>query len=115
MPMQKYIRALCYEHHVEMRLRQVLPKAQPESTPFLTYACPEPGCAVHYNSSEGYFIAAPDGSQIERDMAPLVRCVRDKTLMYLAAIPQRDLRHWKCPQCDAVRTNDELTEKLRTP
>lgn len=35
MPMQEYIRVLCYEHHVEMRLRQVLLKAQPESGNFL--------------------------------------------------------------------------------
>ena len=63
MPMQKYIRVLCYEHYVEMRLRQVLPKAQPESRQLFTYVCPEPGCVVHYNSSEGYFIAVQDGSQ----------------------------------------------------
>jgi hypothetical protein len=111
MPMQKYIRVLCYEHHVEMRLRQVLPKAQPESTLFLTYTCPEPGCAVHYNSSEGYFVAASGGNQVERDMTPRVKCTRDAALMYLAAVPRRDVRHWRCPQCDEVRTNGELAHK----
>jgi hypothetical protein len=111
MPMQKYIRVLCYEHHVEMRLRQVLPKAHLESRQFLTYVCPEPGCVVHYKSSEGYFIAASDGSQCERNMTPRVRCKRDQAPMYLAAVPQRDLRHWRCPQCDTVRTYDELAQK----
>ena len=111
MPMQKYIRALCYEHHVEMRLRQVLQKVQPESRQFLTFACPEPGCAVHYSSLEGYFIAAPDGSRIERSMTPLVTCVWDKTPMYLAAVPQGNLRHWRCTQCDTVRTSEELAQK----
>jgi hypothetical protein len=105
MPMQKYIRVLCYEHHVEMRLRQVLPKSQPESGLFLTYACPEPSCAVHYNSSEGYSVAAPDGNQNEREITPRVRCVRDEAPMYLTAVPQRNVRHWRCPQCNTVCTN----------
>jgi hypothetical protein len=111
MPMQKYIRVLCYEHHVEMRLRQVLPKAQPQSALFLTYACPEPSCVVHYNSSEGYFVAALEGNQIEREITPGVRCMRDGALMYLAAVPGRDVRRWRCPQCDTVRTSDELAQK----
>ncbi|SRR3989442_715248 len=67
MPMQKYIRALCHEHHVEMRHKQVLLKMQGEFKQFLTYVCPESGCAVHYNSSEGYFLTTPDGGQIEWD------------------------------------------------
>jgi hypothetical protein len=79
--MKEYIRVLCYEHHVEMPLRQVLPKAQPESRQFLTYACPEPGCVVNYNSSEGYFMAAPEGSRIERGMTPRVMCMQDKAPM----------------------------------
>jgi hypothetical protein len=108
---EKYFRVLCYEHHVE--LSQVLPK-QPESRQFLTYACPEPGCAVHYNSSEGYFMAAPEGSRIERAMTPRVMCMQDKALMYLTAVPQIDVRHRKCPQCDTIRTNDALAQRQRS-
>jgi len=107
MPMQKYIRALCHEHHVEMRHKQVLLKMQAEFKQFLTYVCPESGCAVHYNSSEGYFLTTPDGGQIEWDATRRVRCLRDGSPMYLAAVPKRDLRYWRCPQCDTSRTNND--------
>lgn len=112
--MEKDIRALCYQHHVEMRIRQVPPNAQPESRQFPTYACPEEGCAIQYNSSEGYFIAVLEGSQIEQGMQPRVMCLQDKALMYLTAVPQIDVRHWKCPQCAAIRTNDKLAQRQRS-
>lgn len=107
MPPQKYIRALCHEHHVEMRFKQLRPGEQEEARQSPTYACPEGGCPVHYNALEGYFIIAPDASETERDMTPRVRCLRDNVPMYLSAVPRRDLRHWRCPQCDTDRTNAE--------
>lgn len=107
MPGQKYIRPLCHEHHVEMGFKQTPPEDQKQPRQFLTYACPELGCPIHYNALKGYFIIAPDASQTERDITPRVRCLRDNAPMYLTAIPRRDLRHWRCPQCDAQRTNEE--------
>lgn len=107
MPAQKYIRALCHEHHVEMRFKRAPPEEIQEARQSQTYACPEIGCLIHYNALDGYFILALGRSQVEQIMIPRVRCLRDNSPMYLAAVPKRDLRHWQCPQCDAKRTNQE--------
>ena len=91
----KELRALCFEHHVKMRLNRSL------------YACTQPDCLVHYNVYRGYFIL--DGNTNELDMVPRVRCLHDGTPMYLAEInpEKRGFRLWICPQCDRRRTNEE--------
>jgi hypothetical protein len=115
----KELRALCHEHHVEMRLNQSLSNSEGDATQTLAYACTDPDCPVHYNTSRGYFILSQDGNMNELDMVPGVRCPHDGTPMYLAEIDhwKRDFRLWRCPQCEASRSNEEgLTgsQPLRT-
>lgn len=94
----KQLRALCHEHHVEMRTTEAI---QTE------YACPKPDCAVRYSPSNGYFIAAKDG-EVEFAMIPRRRCPNDGQPMYLAEISpeKRAFRLWRCPKCDSSRTNE---------
>ena len=101
--------ALCHEHHIEMRLNQSLLKSKGEDTQTLSYACTEPDCLVHYNSSRGYFMLSQDGSTSELDMLPRVRCLHDGMPMYLSGVNpnNRGFRLWRCPQCDGSRTNEE--------
>ncbi len=75
----KELRALCHEHHAEMRLNQSL-----------------------LNSEE-------NGNTNELDMVPNVRCPHDGTPMYLAEVDpdKKGFRLWICPQCDGRRTNEE--------
>jgi hypothetical protein len=104
---------LCYEHHVEMSLVQILLRllkgdAYPAQT--LAYACPEPDCLIHYNSPVGYF-TTQDGTQLERESAPRVACPHHGLPMYLGEVkPERSFRLWRCPQlgCHASRTNEDL-------
>ena len=105
----KELRALCHEHHVEMRLSQSLSNSEGNAIQTLAYACTEPDCLVHYNISRGYFTLSQNGKTNELDMVPRVRCRHDGTPMYLAEIDQekRDFRLWICPQCDGRRTNEE--------
>jgi hypothetical protein len=93
----KKLRALCHEHHVEMRLNQSL-----------TYVCTEHDCLVRYNTSRGYFMLSQNGN-IEEDMVPRVRCPHDGAPMYLdeISVEKRDFRLWRCPQCEASRSNEE--------
>jgi hypothetical protein len=79
-----------------------------QSTETPAYACSARDCAVHYTPSEGYFVAGEQG-QVELDVISRVKCPRDGQPMYLAEInPQkRAFRLWRCPQCDASRTNEE--------
>jgi hypothetical protein len=97
--MSTKLQPLCYEHHVSMNPVKILIKGDRHLTPALAYACPEPGCLIHYNSPAGYFIAP----------MPDVTCPHHRVLMYLAEVkPQnRSFRLWRCPQCDATHTNDE--------
>jgi len=96
---------LCYEHHTEMLLKR---RSEPPET-FL-YACREPGCFIHYHSSQGYFIEPQDGDTSEREIKPDVHCPKDGRVMYLAEVrpEKKSFRLWKCPQCDAIRTNGEI-------
>ena len=113
----KQLHALCHEHHIEMRLTDVLIKTEGAPTHTSTYACPEPDCAVSYTPSKGYFLAAKHG-QVEHDMTPRVTCRRDGQRMYLAEInpEKRAFRLWRCPLCDSIRTNEEgLVNELPTP
>jgi hypothetical protein len=105
----KELRALCHEHHVKMRLNQILLNSKDGTTQTLTYACTEPDCLVQYNISRGYFIVSQNGNTNGQDMVPRVRCLHDGTPMYLAEIDpdKRGFRLWICPQCDGRRTNEE--------
>jgi hypothetical protein len=105
----KELRALCHEHHVEMRLNQRILNSKGDVKHTIAYACTEPDCLVHYNIYRGYFMLSQDGNANEVDMVPRVRCLHDGTPMYLAEIDRekRDFRLWKCPQCDGRRTNEE--------
>ncbi len=103
---------LCYEHHVEMSLVQILLRLlrndiYPAQT--LAYACPEPGCLIGYTSPMGYFLTQ-DGTEIERDSTLGVACPDHGLPMYLAEVkPQkRSFRLWRCPQfgCTASLTNE---------
>jgi len=72
------------------------------------YACPKPDCSVRYSPSNGYFLA-PEHGQVESYLTPRVTCPCDGQRMYLAEInrEKRAFRLWRCPQCDASRTNEE--------
>jgi hypothetical protein len=103
------LRALCHEHHVEMKFNHSLMDSEDDCTQTLAYACTQSDCLVHYNIFRGYFILNQNGNTHQVDMVPKVQCPRDGAPMYLAEINQekRDFRLWKCPQCDGRRTNEE--------
>jgi hypothetical protein len=103
------LQPLCHEHHLEMRLTQVPLQTGSEPSQSLVYACPEPDCLVHYNSSGGYFALLQNGNGIDRDMMPELVCSQDGLPMYLAAVltTQRSFRLWRCPQCNSSRRNDD--------
>jgi hypothetical protein len=98
------LQPLCYEHHVLMSPVNILIKGEMHLAPALAYACPEPGCLIHYNSPTGYFITP----------MPEVTCPHHKLPMYLAEVkPQnRSFRLWRCPQCAATHTNEEDLAQL---
>lgn len=104
----KELRALCHEHHVEMRPNQGLSQGESELTQTLTHACTAPDCLVHYNISRGYFLSQ-NGNGNEWDQMPKVKCFNDGAPMYLAEIDleKRAFRLWRCPQCGASLTNEE--------
>ena len=105
----KELRALCHEHHVEMRLNQSFSNSEDNAKHPLAYACTEPDCLVHYSIYRGYFLLSQDGHTNEPGVVPRVRCPHDGKPMYLAEIDlqKRGFRLWKCPQCDGRRTNEE--------
>ena len=100
----KDLRVLCYQHHTEMLLK--LPSGPDEK---LLYVCKEPGCLNRYNSSDGYFVDTGDAKTIQEELTPRVRCPNDEHPMYLAEVrpERRSFRLWKCPECNASRTNEE--------
>jgi hypothetical protein len=110
----KELRALCHEHHTEMRLNQSLLNREDDAKHPLAYACTEPDCLVHYNIYRGYFLLSQDGSTNEQGAVPKVRCPHDGTPMYLAEIDlqRRSFRLWKCPQCDGRHTNEDALTGL---
>ena len=103
---RKDLRVLCYEHHIEMLLEY-----RKESAETFLYACREPGCFIHYYSSQGYFIEPQNGDRSEPEIKPGVHCPKDGRLMYLAEVrpEKKSFRLWKCPECDAIRTNGEIS------
>ncbi len=105
----KELRALCHEHHVKMRLNQSLVNSAGKAKQTLAYACTEPDCLVHYNIFRGYFMLAQNENMNQMDRVPRVRCPRDGAPMYLAEtdLEKKEFRLWRCPQCDARRTNEE--------
>jgi len=54
------LQPLCHEHHIEMKLKQILVTTGTERTPVLAYGCPEPDCWVHYSTSPGIFHPHPE-------------------------------------------------------
>ena len=96
------LRVLCYEHHTEM-----LPDCRSKYVRRFLYACREPGCFIHYYSSQGYFIENGDRSELE--IKPGVHCPKDGHVMYLAEVrpDRKSFRLWKCPDCGHLRTNGE--------
>jgi len=105
----KELRALCHEHHAEMKPNQSLWNSEDDAKHTLAYACTEPDCLVHYSIYRGYFILSQNGNTHELDMVPRVRCPHDGTPMYLAEVDpdKKGFRLWICPQCDGRRTNEE--------
>ena len=103
---RKDLHVLCYEHHAEMLLEY---RSKPAET--FVYACREPGCFIHYQSPQGYFIEPQNGDGSELEIKPGVHCPKDGRVMYLAEVrPERkSFRLWKCPECDATRTNGEIS------
>ncbi len=75
------------------------------------YACQEPGCFIRYYSSQGYFIEPANGDRSEPEIKPGVHCPKDGRVMYLAEVrPEtKSFRLWKCPECDAIHTNREIS------
>ena len=110
----KELRALCHEHHAEMRLNQSLLNREDDSKHPLAYACTEPDCLVHYNIYRGYFLLSQDGNTNEPGVVPRVRCPHDGKPMYLAEIDpkKRGFRLWRCPQCDGRHTNEDALTGL---
>jgi hypothetical protein len=103
---RKDLHILCYEHHAEMLLEY---RSEPAET--FVYACREPGCFIHYHNLEGYFIEPQDGDRGEPESKPGVHCPKDWRVMYLSEVrpEKKSFRLWKCPECDAIRTNGEIS------
>jgi hypothetical protein len=106
---RKDLRAICYEHHLEMKPNGLLSNSDGDGARAMAYVCTEPDCCVRFDTAHGYFMASRNGNRDEVDMVPKVRCFLDGAPMYLAEIDpkQRALRLWTCPQCGARRTNEE--------
>ena len=107
------LQPLCHEHHLEMRLTQVPLQTGSEPSQTLVYACPEPDCLVHYNSTGGYFALLHNGNGIDRDMMPELVCSQDGLPMYLAEsdLRKRAFRLWRCPQCNSSRSEERRVGK----
>jgi hypothetical protein len=105
---RKEFHPLCYEHHHEMMPNQFDLQNTSDPPQTTAYACREPGCLVRYDSPRGYFIVQ-DGNKIAEEAAPSVTCTHDGSSMYLAEVQPRNTsyRLWRCPQCEASRTNEE--------
>ena len=105
----KDLHVLCYQHHIEMLLRLL---REPAEGPL--YACREPACLVRYHSLHGYFLDPKVAKTIELEITPRVSCPKDGQFMYLAEVmPQRrSFRLWKCPECNASQTNEEISDGL---
>ena len=99
---------LCYQHHHEMMPDQFNLQNTSDPRQTIAYTCREPGCLVRYHSPRGYFMVQ-GGNAIEEEATPNVTCTHDGTSMYLAEVQPHNTsyRLWRCPQCEASRTNEE--------
>jgi hypothetical protein len=90
----------------------MVPKSRSDPVETFLYACQKPGCFVCYDSAQGYFINKQDADTTEQEISPRVSCRNDGHLMYLAELrPERkSFRLWKCPECNTIRTNEELSD-----
>jgi hypothetical protein len=89
----------------------MLLKRRSEPAEAFLYVCRESGCFIRYSNSQGYFVEPQDGATSEPEIKPGVHCPEDGRLMYLAKVrPERkSFRLWKCPECNATRTNGEFS------
>ena len=101
------IEVLCYEHHIRMSPKKAELRHWGPFTDVFAYACPEPGCPIHYNRSLGYFLVQ-FGVGLNKEMVPTVKCPQDRLPMYLAEVrrDRQDFRLWRCHRCSACRTNE---------
>lgn len=109
------LRPLCYEHHTEMSLVQVVSRNGGTPDEELEYACQASDCSVRYTGVRGYFIAPRNGSGFEDEIRPRVRCPHDDAPMYLAQIrsEERGFRLWRCPLCKAASTGGQMHAAAR--
>lgn len=95
------LRPLCYEHHTEMSLVQMVSgnDALPQQ---LEYTCQASDCLVRYEGGRGYFIPPRNGSVLDKEIQPHVRCPHDGALVYLGEVrpEERSFRLWRCPLCN---------------
>jgi hypothetical protein len=92
------LHALCYEHHLVMKLVDIHPAGNISG---FVYACPKPDCTIHYNIPVGYYVVSS---------TPATRCPNHGLPMYLAEVQprKRSFRLWRCPLlgCKASLTNE---------
>jgi hypothetical protein len=107
---EQNVRALCFEHHIEMTVREIPLKTTGKPKPTFAHCCPEAGCFVSYTTSRGYLVAGLDGNPIPSEITPHVSCPADTRPMYLAEVnlEKRSYRLWKCPECGNTKTNEDL-------
>jgi hypothetical protein len=81
----------------------------PAEASLYAYACRESGCFIRYSSLQGYFIEPQDVDKSDLEIKPVVHCPKDWHPMYLAEVraERKSFRLWKCPECNATRTNAE--------
>jgi hypothetical protein len=100
------IHPLCYEHHSEMTLPEVVPDGHER-----VYACPEPSCFVHYSNVDGYFLNTQNRLVLKDcPVPPHQFCSADKHPMYLVEVRQDHpkSRLWRCPKCGFSRIGSQL-------
>src|SRR5438445_12906718 len=108
------LQPLCYEHHVQMSLVQILLRVlasdiYPAQT--LSYDCPEPGCLIGFTRPIGYFVTQ-DGTEIERDSTLEVACPHHGLPMYLAEVKPQKRRLRICkrsPFTSNLRSTNEAS------
>jgi hypothetical protein len=104
------IHPLCYEHHLEMALRKHSSTEE--------YACPQPGCLVHYSKIDGYFLDTQDRFVVKGSPAPPHQyCPKDSYPMYLLEVEpnQPSFRLWRCPECNMSRCSGQIPSARPAP
>lgn len=104
------LQPLCYEHHTEMSLVQMVPGNGNTPHQGLEYACQVPNCFVRYTGAHGYFVVPRNGSGLQEEILPSVRCPHDGALMYLGEVrpEDRSFRLWRCPLCKAASASGQV-------